>query len=494
MTMKRRVAGGAMALGATRVVTNLANLAGLVVLARLLTPEDFGVVAIGTTVLGIVVALTELSLGSALIQRREVEPAHVDSAWTMAMIRAAAIVAGFALAAWPLAMLYDDARLAPVFIVAGATGALAGLINPKVALATRDMRFRPTLTVQLVQKLAGLAIAAGLALWLRNYWAILIGNALGALVGVLLSYGLVRYRPRFTLARARDLVGFSGWLFLGQLSNVLNWRFDQLLIGLVLPKAQLGAYSMADNLSAIPSRETTTPVVQALFPGFATMQDDRPRLRKAYLTAQAAIGLVALPAGFGLALLADPIVRVALGDKWLMAVPLIAVISICYSVQTLTTGARPLAMARGETRLLFLRDLQGLALRVPCVTIGLFGWGLMGLVWGRALSAVIGLAITFRMVRQLVGVGVVEQVWSHRRTMLATAAMSGAVLALDAELLARAASPLARLVLLAPAGALAYVGTLALLWVVEGRRPGAETELLGLARGVLAKAGVRARA
>ncbi|GLK45855.1 MULTISPECIES: lipopolysaccharide biosynthesis protein [Novosphingobium] len=481
------VARGAAALGATRIATNLANLGALVVLARLLTPQDFGLVAICTTVLGVLVALTELSVGSALIQRDEVTPAHIDSAWTMSLLRAALIAGGFALASEPLARLYGDDRLAPLFVLSGITGALAGLTNPLVSLRMRAMNFRPMIMLQIVQKLSALAISVGLALWLRNYWAIVVGSAIGGALGTVLSYLVVPYRPRFTLSRSRDLLGFSSWLFLGQVMNVVNWRFDQLVIGLFLPTAQLGAYSMADNVSAIPSREATTPLVQTLFPSFARMQGDRARLRSAYQTAQGAIGIVALPIAVGFMLLADPMVRVALGQKWLITVPLIQVIGFSYALQTLVTGSRPLAMAEGATRTLFVRDVWGLALRVPCVTVGLMGWGLMGLVWGRLLSSVLGLFITSALVTKLTGLSVLDQMKAHRRTVAAVGVMAAAVLAADHELLQVGAVPIARIAVLAPLGALTYLGTLHLLWIGSGRSAGAEAELLGLARTAFAR-------
>lgn len=487
MAMKARVAHGAMALGLSRIAINLAGVLALIVLARLLTPQDFGLVAIGSTVLGIVMALTELSLGSALIQRPEVLRGHVDSAWTLAFLRALTIAAAFAAAAWPLAVLYGDMRLAPVFLVSGATGAMAGLINPRIALSTKEMRFGPMLTMQVSQKLAGLAIAIGLALYLRNYWAMIAGTAIGTTLATLLGYLLVPYRPRFTLSHARDLMRFSGWLFFSQAVNVINWRFDQLVIGLALPKAQLGLYAMADNLAAIPSRETTAPVVQALFPSFSQMQDEGTRLRDAYLTAQGAIALAVLPLGIGLALLAEPVVQVALGDKWLPAAPLMQLISLCYAVQSLASCSRPLAMAKGDTRGLFVRELLGLGVRIPTVLAGLALGGLIGMAGGRLASAVIGVAISLGLVKRILGLSFRAQFWAHRRTLAAVLAMSAAVLLADFELVRLGILPLVRIATLTVLGGTAFFGALALLWLVDGRRKGAETELVSLAWGVVTR-------
>ena len=485
--LKASAAKGAMTLGATRIVLNVVNVVALFVLARLLTPEDFGLVAICTTVLGIVVALTELSLGSALIQRREVTRDHIDTAWTMAFTRALMITAGFALLSHPIALLYGDLRLGPLFLVTGVTAAMTSLVNPNVAMRTKQMHFGPMMLMQIAQKLLGLAISIVLALLWHNYWAIVTGTALGTALSTLLSYIVVPYLPRFTLARAKDLLGFSSWLFFAQLVNVVNWRFDQLLIGLFLPPAQLGLYAMSDNTAAIPSREMTAPIVQVLFPSFSTIQDNLERLRKAYLNAQTTIGLASMPIGIGLALVAEPVVHLALGPQWLETVPLIEVIACSYAIQTLTSGSRSLAMARGQTRSLFMRDVAGLALRVPCVCIGLAGWGLIGLIWGRMLSSVIGVFVTFGMVKKILDVPISTQLWTQRRTLLSVAAMALAVKLADHQMIALHVLPIIRIVLLVGIGGVTFIGTLGLLWAIEGRRPGPETELLGLARGAIAK-------
>ncbi|MCJ2188391.1 lipopolysaccharide biosynthesis protein [Novosphingobium beihaiensis] len=485
--LRASAAKGAMALGTTRIALNIGNTLAIFILARLLTPEDFGLVAICTTVLGIIIALTELSLGSALIQRREVSREHIDTAWTLALSRALLIACGFLLFAHPVSLLYGDPRLGPLFVVTGITAAFTGLTNPRVALRTKDMQFGPMMAMQVTQKLLGLAISIALALWLRNYWALVIGTAVGTACSTLLSYFIAPYLPRFSLARSKDLMGFSSWLFCAQVVGVINWRFDQLLIGLFLPPAKLGIYSVSDNTAAIPSREMTAPIVQVLFPSFSTMQDDLPRLRSAYLNAQTTLGLASLPIGIGLALVAEPFVELALGPKWLEAVPIIQFITWAYAIQTLTSGSRPVAMALGKTRTLFFRDLAGLALRVPCVSIGLAGWGLMGLVTGRLLSSVIGVFVTFGMVKTVLGIPIGEQIWSQRRTLFAVAAMTISVSMIDQHLVALHALPLMRLAVLTGTGGITFLGALALFWAAGGRRPGPETELINLARGALAK-------
>ncbi|SNS94370.1 Membrane protein involved in the export of O-antigen and teichoic acid [Sphingomonas laterariae] len=487
VNVKLGVARGAAALAVTRMIVNAAGLLSLIVLAWFLTPEDFGVAAIAIALVQLIVTMTEVSMESALIQRQEITTDHIDTAWTLALFRSLLIAGGFALAAWPLAHAYGDQRLAAVFLVVGISSAIGSLPNPRLALETRWLRFGPLTTIQITAKVASLVASIGLAIWLHNYWAIVAGSAIGTVAATALGYAILPYRPRFSLGKTGDILGFSTWLFLSQTCRALNWRLDQLLAGMVLSKSDLGAYSMADNLAMLPTREATAPLAQALFPGLANVRTDPDRLRKAYLIAQSSIAMIALPCAIGFVLVAEPIVRIALGEKWLMIVPLVEVIAGCYAILSLTIGTGPLATAVGQTRMLFVRDAISLGVRIPCVAAGLMLWGLHGVVWARVVVAAIDVCVALVLVRQLAGAGIIEQLASYWRIFASTTAMVVAVLAVERLIPPGLHETLAGLFLLIAAGGGAYAVSLLLLWLATGRRPGTETELLKLARMLIAR-------
>ena len=482
MSLREGVIRGAFSLGSARIAMSLLNAAGIVVLARILTPDDFGVVAIATAVVSVIAAVTEASLQQALVQCREPTRAHIDTVWTMSLIRACLILAVIALAAWPLAQVYGDERLAGVFMVAGLAGAFMEFYNPLLTLATRELRFGPLALFQIGQKVAGLGLAIGLAIALEGFWGIVLGNALGTLLAALASYFILPYRPAFSLSRLREIWGFSGWMFLNQLCETLNWRFDQLAIGLSVTKAQLGFYSVADNFAVIPSRELSFPLRNALFPGFLRVADQPAKLRNAFLKAQAGLALVTAPAAIGLALLAQPAVDLFLGPRWALAVPLLQWLAVTYAFDTFITVVRPLGMAMGETRYLFLRQLAALFVRIPLILGGLMLGGLVGAAAGRALSSFVNCLISFMLAKQLVSVGIWAQIRSHGMTLASLATMATAVLAVQAVLPPVVAEkPLLQLLVLVPVGALAYSGAVLALWTHSGRRAGVVTELLGIA-------------
>jgi lipopolysaccharide exporter len=482
MSLRLGVIRGAFSLGSARIAMSLLNAVGIIVLARILTPDDFGIIAIATAVVSVIAAVTEASLQQALVQCPEPTRAHIDTVWTMSLIRAGLILGVIALAAWPLARLYGDERLAGVFLVAGLTGAFMEFYNPLLTMATRELRFGPLALFQIGQKAAGLGLAIWLAIALGNFWGIVLGNALGTVLASLASYVFVPFRPAFSLARVREIWGFSGWMFLNQLCETLNWRFDQLAIGLSVTKAQLGQYSVADSFAVIPSRELSFPLRNALFPGLSRLAGEPERLRGAFLRAQAGVAMVTAPAAIGLALLAEPAVDLFLGARWSLVAPLLQWLAITYAFDTFITVIRPLGMAMGQTRYLFLRQLAALFVRIPLILGGLMLGGLVGAAAGRALSSLVNCVISFALAKRLVSVGVWAQIRAHGLTLAGLAAMAAAVLALRAALPpAIAGQPLLLLLALVPAGVLAYGGAVLGLWALAGRRDGAVAELLGIA-------------
>lgn len=481
MSLKLGVARGAFSLGGTRIATNILNAGAIILLARLLTPEDFGIVAIASSVLSVVQSCTELSLGNALIHKDKVSKSHVDSAWTLALIRSLFLCALFVLFSWPLSIAYSNPDLVPVFIVSGVTGALAGIQNPMMALASKEMRFGPIALYQFSQKALSLLFAIVLALTLHSYWAIIAGNALGVLGAAIISYVVLPYRPSLSFAHTKEIWGFSGWLFVKQLCETLNWRVDQIIIGLFLPKAQLGIYAMADNLAVIPARETIHPVRQALFPGLANLNGDLNRMKGAFLRAQASIAMITAPLGIGLALVAEPAVKIALGNQWHASIPYVQIAAVLYSFGTLSVALQPVAMAMGRTRILFIQQLIALCIKLPLILGGLFFGGLLGAALGRCLSEFISMFIDFTVSKILLGLSLSKQFGAHGMTFLGILAMAAGVLLVEKTLALGEISPLAQLCADVIAGGACYLGSIVLAWLALGRPEGSVSELLGMA-------------
>src|SRR5262245_50180233 len=460
--------------GAVNLLTSLST----IVLARLLLPTDFGLVALGTSMLVVLQAFTELSLAQALIHTREPTRDHYNTAWTLNTARGSLIGLGFALAAPFAASAYHEPRLESIMIALGINAVLGGLKNPKMVMLQKQLNFHQEAIRTIGAMLLQVAVSVGVAVIFRSYWALVAGMMAGTISTVILSYTLVPFRPSPGWKHFRELWSFSVWMSLGQIVNTLNYRFDQLLVGSYVGRAELGLYTVGSRLSVMPGQEIIRPLTNTLFPAFRLTADDPARLRRAYQRVQAVVTAVALPASVGFALVADPVVRLALGEKWLGAIPVVQLMAAIYSIDTFGSLVTPLGMAMGQTRLLFIRNLQKFAIRVPMIVAGMLLGGFMGVLYARALAGVVTVGIDMTMVKRVAGVSVPDQFRANRRAILSSIAMILAVLAFqhlvplghDKEGLS---VTLVSTILL---GAFVYVGTSLLLWRIAGCPNGPEKE------------------
>ena len=202
------------------------------------------------------------------------------------------------------------------------------------------------------------------------------------------------------------------------------------------------------------------------------------KLRDTFLLAQATLFSIALPLGIGFSLIADPAIHLVLGKKWEGIIPLVQVFSIMFSISSLAVPLQSLAMATGQNKMLFKRDLQGLVVRVPLVFIGIYYGGIEGVAYSRFAAALIGTGVVLFIIRALIDVPVMRQIKANTRTIAA-----GAGLGLLGLLFGRLAGPVTagdmvfRIISICAAGAFTYTIILFALWRASGRPPGPESEV-----------------
>ena len=495
MSLKSRIRKGSIWISASRGVVNLLGLLSTIILARLLLPEDFGLVALGTTVLAIVSALTDTQISQALIHNKNPTDQHLNTAWTLGALRGLVIGAAVAAIGPVMASFYGDPRLTGVMGVLGLTILVAGCMNPRRVMLQRDLVFHQDFILNVSQKVVVLIVSIGIAYYYRTYWALLLGALAGQIVNVAVSYTIVPFRPRPSFRHTRELFSFSIWLSASQVMNTINWKFDHLIIGKLLGRTDLGFYTVGNTLAQMPTRESVQPLGATLFPAFAKVREDRSRLRHAYRRSQAVITSVALPLGIGVALIAEPLVWLAMGEKWMPAALIIQILASVFAFQTLAQPAQPLAMALGKTSFIFKRDVQLFLIRLPLIVLGVSVDGIRGVLIARVVSGAISVAFNFNIVKRLIGLTYREQFTANTRPIASVLLMFAAI-----ELTALAlATPhdfsdhLGTVILLTTVGFVTYLGTIFLLWRLAGCPEGPENEALGLLRTVGARFGRTAR-
>lgn len=481
--LSSRLARGSLWITASRGLVNALGFISTIVLARLLLPSDFGLVALGMTMLLILQSFTNLSLAQALVHHREPTRGHFDTAWTLNMLRGLLLGGLFSAVGPVVAAFYGDPRLANVIYAFGLSIFMSGLANPRRIMLQKELIFWQDFVLNVSQKMIGVIVGIAVALIYRSYWALIAGTLVGQLAQVVISYTVLPFRPRLTLKHARELWSFSVWLALSQMINTINWRFDQLLIGKFLGSTDLGYYTVGNNLAVMPTREATSPLTQTLFPAFSKFANEPGRLRHAYQRAQALVTAIALPLGVGMALIAEPLVLLAMGEKWLPATAVIEALAAIIAVQTIGSQVVPLGMSLGATRLLFVRDTQLFFVRLPLITAGMYLYGLQGVIYARVITGLVATLVNMLMIRRLIALPVRKQLGANLRCILAVLVMSAAVWA--AQRMFAANHDMVRLLFevatLIGIGAFTYGASSAALWMIGGRPAGPEREMLDLA-------------
>ena len=473
----RRFARGAGWLYGHRWLERLLDFAAILVLARLLAPKDFGLVAIAASFVTIIEGLAAFDVNKALIRTRDEDRALYDTAFTLSLLRG--LLAALVMLA--VAALTRDEAIAQVLLVLAAGPVLTALQNPRFVRFEKRLEYSKVAILTLGAKAVSLAVTLALAVLHRNHWALVVGILAGSLASLALSYTLAPYRPRFSLARLSELFAFSGWLSLTSVVTTLSMETDKLIVGRLLGVADAGRYFMTQRIGVLPTRELVSPLARILFPSFSRLADEPSRLERAVRESINVLGTLSLPAGVGFALVAHDFVPLALGESWREITPLLVVLAPYLGVRATLSNALPAVMALGRTRLLFGVSLVYALVHVPVFVAGTMHYGLPGTIWSLVVAGVFYTALNAWLLWRTLEIppaGILAQL---ARPAAATAAMAGAVLA-TRELLPSAATSGSWPALLASVvvGALTYAGVLLALWHLQGRPAGMERRLLEL--------------
>ena len=484
---KSSVVKGVVWVGLGRAAYVIISFVSTIILARLLTPDDFGIVAIASAAAAVVAVVADLPLSKAVIHHDNPEDEHFHTIWTFGLIRAVLMVALIGGSAPFVADFYGDERITGLLIALSFSAALGSLQNPVLSLYERDLIFWQTIALSLADRIANFIVSIAVAYIYRSPWAIVLGVLAAAITRLILSYVFRTYRPKLSLSKARELMSFSIWLTLGSWVQALNAKADPLVVGFFTNTSQLGIYSMSQRLASMTVGQIQSPIATVLFPTLARMRNDPIRLRAAYLRVQAVFCTVAFPVGVGFALLADPVVRLVLGPQWIPAIPIVQVFILMQAANAVQ-HVGPISMATGHTRALFWRDLQILLLRAPLLIGGiLLGRAsdigmIRGAVYGLAISQAIMIVWSIMLIRTLNGIGLRDHFQGAWRPLLACGIMACVVLVAEAVLApipptVEGYATLAAIILL---GGLTYCLSMLLVWYIKGRPDGPEQELLNI--------------
>lgn len=472
---------------ASKVLSRCVDIVTFAVLARLLVPADFGLVAIAMSVIAILDAVLELPIPLALMALSERTKAHFDTAFTLQLARGAILSTILLLAAWPIASFYRDDRLVMLLCVLALAPVSSGLISPRMTEYAVKLDFRQTFVQEVLSKLVALTVAVGAAMWGAGYWAIALGTLATPLTWVVISYVFAPYRPTLTLVEWSVFAKYLRWTTLTQLVIATNSQMDQLLLGRFISRPELGAFSVALNLCAMPNQIFISQTAKPLLVGFSLIRDDRPRLIHAYLKSQNSIVAASLPMLVGMCITAEPLIRVFLGDQWSTAAPFLQWLSLSAIPYLFVGPLSPLVIALNRPSIFFRIAAIEFSFKLPLLLVGLWLYGIPGVLAVRLATALITMVSSMLAAKALIGLSISKQLLFPWRPVVSACVMALALLLIGG--MTSVGHDHAHLVLrlfwLCVSGAIVYGCTLFLLWFCSGRPEGIEAKAMGLLNKVL---------
>lgn len=484
----RKMAKGAVWMVAFKLIERSIGLISTLILARLLLPEDFGLIAMATSVIAVVELLQAFNFDVALIQNQQATREDYDSAWTLNVLLAAACAVLLALAAYPMAVFYGDRRVEIVIYFLAFGVFVQGFENIGIIAFRKELTLHKDFWFLLTRKVVAFVVTISCALWLRSYWALIAGILSTRVLGVALSYGVHPYRPTFTLARARALVNFSKWLLITNALTVARSRTADVIVGRMQGAHTLGLFSLSYEISNLPTTELSAPINRAVFPGYAALSADAEAYKSGVLRVMSMILFLTLPAACGIALVAQPLVLVLLGAKWVEAIPLIQVLAFFGMVSSFQSNLGFVFVAKGQARFITAWSVAMFALQVPLVIAGIYYFGTVGAAMGLLASVLIPLPAVMVAVSRLLGATARDWLALGWRPVISALAMCLVLLGWQIyggwPLDSRVAQIMA-LIVPVTMGALVYLSCVFAFWILAGKPSGSEAYLFERAVSVI---------
>jgi len=316
-TLSQKVVKGGFWVFLLRIVNRGFSLVRLIILARILSPSDFGLMGIALLTMSTLETFSQTGFQQALIQKKENIRSYLDSSWTALIFRGFILFVILYFIAPYAAIFFDAPKAKPIIQVIGFTVLFRAFTNIGVIYFQKELEFNKQFIYQFSGTLADFIVAISAVLILKNVWALVLGSLAGSIVRCLISYLIHPYRPKlnFNLEKIKELFGFGKWILGSNILAFLLTQGDDIFVGKLLGTTALGFYQMAYRVSNMPATEITHVISQVTFPAYSKLQGNIPKLREAYLKVLQFTAFLSFPIAGLIFILAPDFTKIFLGEN-----------------------------------------------------------------------------------------------------------------------------------------------------------------------------------
>ena len=390
--MKQQAISGGMITSVCQAALFLLGLASTVILARMLTPEHFGLIGMVTALTVIIQRFQDIGLGDAIIQKKEVTQEQVSTLFWITLSICLFFAILVALSAKAVAWFYNDQRLTWITIAFASNFIFSGLSIQHMALIRRRMKFKQQTIIRVFSAAFGLAVGILLA-WLGyGYWALVWKELARSFLSTALAWMLCEWRPGLPVRNAgvESMLKFGGNITGYNILFYLSNSFDSILLGKFFGAVPVGLYTRAKQLTAIPVTQLLEPAKNVALPALSAIQEDLETYQRYYLKMMAVISFIYMPLIVYIGIYAYQIVYIALGPKWMDVVPIFRLFAVSLFASPIVAmyGLIMLSSGQGKRYLLW-----GLFTNLSIIISIVFGikWGLLGIAASWSVSTIANL-------------------------------------------------------------------------------------------------------
>lgn len=451
-----------------------------IILARLLVPDDFGIVGMILVFSGFARLFAEFGFSAALIQRPRIRRAHTVSVFWVNLVVGGALTGLFYLAAPALARFYSTPALEPVAKAMSLSFAISSVGIVPMALLQREMRFKWLARLEILAAATSGLLAVAMAFCGFGVWSLVANLLAGRVVSVVLAFHATGWRPGFAYSSKAvgELLHFSAHLFGYRFINYWARNADNLLIGRLIGSTALGYYTRAYSLMLLPITQVISVLTRVMFPALSAIQDDKERVKRIYLRAMHVITLITFPMMIGLFAVAEPFILTLLGRQWEPVIPILRILCFVGVIQSLANPTGWIYQSQGNTRWMFWWGVGGSGALILGIWIGAMLGSVESVAWSYLVTNIVTLYPCLAIPGSLIGMKV-KEVMEHVSAAFVCSVVMAVVVWGIGRILPEAWPPAAYLVLQVSAGVLVYVGLVVatrpmgyreVLQIIEDRR------------------------
>jgi O-antigen/teichoic acid export membrane protein len=434
-----------------------------IILARLLSPDNFGLMSMGLLAIGYLDTFGGFGVGTVVIYKQDDVERNSNVAFTFGLIVNSVLgLIAFLVAPW-VAAFFREPAVTEIVRALALTIVIWGFGSIHEARLEKDLKFRKSFIPDIGKTTAKGVVSIGLALLGFGVWSLVWGQIAAVVTATILLWIVNRWRPRLSLDLnvIRNLLGYSTHIILVLMMGVFQNNLDYLIIGRRYDAQELGFYTMAYRVPEMLVIYACSIFSRALFPAFSKIQNDADALRKAFLNTERYIALYTVPVGIGLALVTSAFVKTAYGSQWLPAISIMQVLCVYVVIYSFSYTAGDIYKAIGRPDILTKTSIADISVAIPMLWIGA-NYGVLYVAMAHLLSNIILTIVKLIVVKHLIQLRY-RDIW-HALQPAITAGLVMGVIVFATQLQLQALAPILTLVILALVGAFSYA---AALWIMN---------------------------